>query len=102
MINAILNGSRAIFYDACALHFWPVNVPIVFLWTGESDSNTLRVNAYFFEKGQKISPFSKIPGYVRTEPKLELLMFDFHLKLHLLSASFASLIPVFAFPLTGI
>ena len=23
----------------------------VFVWTGENDSNTLRVDAYFFEKG---------------------------------------------------
>ena len=53
------------------------------------------VNVYSFENGEKISPFSKISGYVWKEPK-----FDFHFKLHLLSASFASLILVFAFLLT--
>ena len=25
----------------------------VFVWTGENDSNTLRVDAYFFENGEK-------------------------------------------------
>ena len=38
----------------------------VFVWTGENDSNTLRVNAYFLENGEKKSPFSKISGCVWT------------------------------------
>ena len=37
----------------------------VFMWTGENDSNTLRVDGYFFENGKK-NPFSKISGYVWT------------------------------------
>ena len=28
-------------------------ISIVFVWTGENDSNTLRVDAYFFENGEK-------------------------------------------------
>ena len=32
----------------------------VFMWTGESDSNTLRVDGYFFENGKKIR-FQKYP-----------------------------------------
>ena len=39
----------------------------VFVCTGENDSNTLSVDAYFFETEK--SPFSKIPGYVWTGPK---------------------------------
>ena len=27
----------------------------VFMWTGENDSNTLRVNGYFFENGKILS-----------------------------------------------
>ena len=34
----------------------------VFVWTGENDSNTLRVDAYFFENGEKKSPFSRVDG----------------------------------------
>ena len=34
----------------------------VFVWTGENDSNTLRVDAYFFENGgKKLSVFKNIP-----------------------------------------
>ena len=29
------------------------------MWTGENDSNTLPLDAYFFEMGGKKSPFSK-------------------------------------------
>ena len=33
----------------------------VFLWTGENDSNTLRVDAYFFANGgEKLSAFKNI------------------------------------------
>ena len=41
----------------------------VFVWTAESDSNTLRVVAYFFENGENKSVFSKISGYVWTGPQ---------------------------------
>ena len=42
----------------------------VFVWTGESDSNTLRMNPYFFfQNGEKKSPFSKIARYVWMGPK---------------------------------
>ena len=34
----------------------------VFVWTGENDSNTLRVDAYFFENGEKKSPFLRVDG----------------------------------------
>ena len=35
------------------------------MWTGENDSDTLRVDAYFFfSKTEKKSPFSKISGYL--------------------------------------
>ena len=34
----------------------------VFVWTSENDSNTLRVDAYFFENGEKKSPFSRVDG----------------------------------------
>ena len=37
----------------------------VFVWTGENDSNTLRVDAYFFENGEKNLRF-----YVWTGPQL--------------------------------
>ena len=43
----------------------------VFMWTGENDSNTQSVDAYFFfflENGGKKSPFSNISGYVWTQP----------------------------------
>ena len=34
----------------------------VFVWTGENDSNTLRVDAYFFENGgKKTLRFKKYP-----------------------------------------
>ena len=41
------------------------------MWTGENDSNTLRVDAYFFffENGVNKSPFSKISGYVWMGPQ---------------------------------
>ena len=38
-------------------------------WAGENDSNTLRVDAYFFRNGGQNSPFSKIPRCVWTRPK---------------------------------
>ena len=41
----------------------------VFVWTGENDSNTPRVDAYFFENGESKSPFSKISGYVWMGPQ---------------------------------
>ena len=34
----------------------------VFVWKGENNSNTLRVNAYVLEDRGKKSPFSKISG----------------------------------------
>ena len=94
LCEKFLNRSRAIFYDVIDF-FAGERISVVFLWRCESVSNMSSVNVYFFENGEKISPFSKISGYVWKEPK-----FDFHFKLHLLSASFASLIPVFAFLLT--
>ena len=39
------------------------------MWTGENDSNTLRVDAYFSENGGKKSPFSKISRYLWTGPE---------------------------------
>ena len=39
----------------------------VFVWTGENESDTLRVDAYFFGH-RKNFPFSKISGYVWTRP----------------------------------
>ena len=33
----------------------------VFMWTGENDSNTLRVDGYFFENGKKKIRFQKYP-----------------------------------------
>ena len=44
----------------------------VFVWTGENDSNTVRVDAYFFlfENGGKKSPLYKIPGYMWTGPHM--------------------------------
>ena len=36
----------------------------VFAWTGENDSSTLDVDAYFFEGGEEKSPFPKITGYM--------------------------------------
>ena len=33
-----------------------------FVWRGENDSNTLRVDAYFFEKGEKNLSFQEYPG----------------------------------------
>ena len=41
----------------------------VFAWAGENDSNTLRVDAYFFRNGGQNSRFSKIHRYVWTRPK---------------------------------
>ena len=41
----------------------------VLVWTGENDSNTLRVDAYFFENGENKSLFSKISGYVWMGPQ---------------------------------
>ena len=38
-----------------------------FVWTGENDSNTLRVDGYFLKMEKKYS-FSKISGYVLTVP----------------------------------
>lgn len=38
----------------------------VFFWTSEDDSNTQRVDAYFFENGEKKSLFSKIYVYMWT------------------------------------
>ena len=32
----------------------------VFMWTGENDSNMLRVDGYFFENGQKKTVFKNI------------------------------------------
>ena len=42
---------------------------IVFVWTAENDSNTVLVEAYFFGKRRKKSPFSKISRYVWRVPK---------------------------------
>ena len=33
----------------------------IFVWKGENDSNTLRVDAYVLENGEKISVFKKYP-----------------------------------------
>ena len=41
----------------------------VFVWTGENVSNRLRVDAYFFLKKRKKSPFSNENGYVWTGAK---------------------------------
>ena len=41
----------------------------VFVWTSENDSSTLCMDAYFFENGEKKSPFSKISGYMWTGPQ---------------------------------
>ena len=40
------------------------------MWTGENDSNTLRVDPYFFfsKTEKKKFPFSKISGYLWTGP----------------------------------
>ena len=43
-------------------------IRIPYVWTGENDSNTLRVDANFFKNGEK-PPFSKISAYVWTGPK---------------------------------
>ena len=40
----------------------------VYVWTGENDSNTLRVDTIFFQKRRKKTPFSKISAYVWTGP----------------------------------
>ena len=40
----------------------------VFTWSGEDVSNTLRVDAYFLENGEKISVFENI-RYVWIGPK---------------------------------
>lgn len=43
----------------------------VFEWTGENDSNTLRVNAFFVDKlNLKKCPFSNISGYAWRSPKV--------------------------------
>jgi len=46
-------------------------ISIVFVWMGENDSNTLRVDAYFFANGGTKSPFSKRIG-VEGDLKLRL------------------------------
>ena len=43
------------------------------MWTGENDAKTLRVEANFFEKGEK-KGFSNEYGYVWTGPKSSLLV----------------------------
>jgi len=40
---------------------------IGYVWTGEFDLNTLRVNGEIFESEEKVAD-SKISGYVWTEP----------------------------------
>ena len=43
----------------------------VFEWTGENDSNTLRVNTFFFDKlNLKKCSFSNISGYAWRSPKV--------------------------------
>ena len=39
------------------------------VWTGEFDSNTLRVDGEIFQSGKKKLRISKMSGYVRTGPK---------------------------------
>ena len=43
---------------------------IGYVWTGEYDLNTLRVDGEIFESGKKTAD-SKISGYVGTGPKLD-------------------------------
>ena len=43
---------------------------IVYVWTGENDAETLRVDVNFFVKGRKKVVFSNENGYVWTGPNL--------------------------------
>ena len=43
----------------------------VFVWTGKNEFEYATCGGFFFDNGQKKSPFSKISGYVWTRPKSE-------------------------------
>ena len=49
----------------------------VYVWTGENDSNALRVDANFFQKRRKKPSFSKISAYVWTGPKARFPLGEF-------------------------
>ena len=65
VIHHLLLAQRML-YEGC----YSISIAQHFRRDGRSDSNTLRVEAYFFENGGNKSPFSKISGYVWTGPKL--------------------------------
>ena len=52
----------------------------VFVWTGENDSNTLRVDAYFFENGgKKTLRFQKYPDTCGQGLRVKFTIFFRHL-----------------------
>ena len=63
------------YYYACSVRDTIVfSLFSVFAWTGESDSNKLCVETYFFKNGGKKYTFAKISGYVWSGPQSFLLL----------------------------
>ena len=61
-------------YSACPVRdgivFGPFHCFSVFVWTLEADSDTIPVDAYYFENGEK-TPCQKIWGYLWTRPNFK-------------------------------